>query len=622
MKRWIWFGCFLLAALLAPLPALAQQTAVPLGNSVPSGAPYGYYEYLPDGYSSTSGEWPVVVFLHGLGETGNGTTQLSRVLALGLPKSIDQSEDYPFLVISPQSPGEWNVGDLDAMIEYVKSNYRVDPDRIYLTGISLGGGGTWNYAKAHPEKLAAILPISGSPTVPDGSRLEEVPTWAFHAWSDGITAAQGSIDWVDAIAGAIADTSPTDVMASYPGSPTALDRTALYNVGTGWTWHDGIPQVTGGHPRLTLYKDAEHVNLWMRVYGNQTVWDWLLAQDRHSPCDSRTELIVPEDVGAASGYFPMGQAFDAQPRASSACEPLGGSGGSDAPALSGNVGYIDFGPDWETVRITSTWTRYRTWTFGDQKPYEEVWWDDDTDGINDSGLDETEINFNSAQDIEAGLSEPWVRDSDVSLNEDPVTPRERYLLLRAPASMTDRAKEYAILGYTDDDDEDDLPLQLIEPAGAGTASGSIYFPMDDAFDAQPTLNESNEPENGGGDQAPYLANRAGYIDFGPEWYKVRITATWTRYRTWSMDDQTPYEELWWDDDTDSTNDSGLDETEVNFNTAQDLATGMTEPWLRDRNLNVPVIPQARYLLCRSPANMTDRAEEYAIVGFIDPDATP
>src|SRR5262245_17892942 len=175
MRKWISFGCSLLAALLAPLSASAQQAAKTLGTT---GAPYGYYEYLPDGYSGQD-EWPVVVFLHGAGETGNGTTQLSRVLALGVPKNIEDGEDYPFLAISPQSPGEWDAANIDAMIEFVKSNYRVDPDRIYLTGISLGGGGTWNYAKAHPEKLAAILPICGSPSVPDGSRLEEVATWAF-----------------------------------------------------------------------------------------------------------------------------------------------------------------------------------------------------------------------------------------------------------------------------------------------------------------------------------------------------------------------------------------------------------------------------------------------------------
>jgi poly(3-hydroxybutyrate) depolymerase len=615
------FACF-------PLSVSAEQTAVPLGTS---DAPYGYYVYLPEGYNPTEGEWPLVVFLHGMGVTGDGSSnQLSRVLNEGLPYNIANGEDYPFLAISPQTASDWDAATLDALVELAKSQYRVDPDRIYFTGASLGGGGVWNYAKAHPEKLAAIVPISGSPTVEEGSRLIHLPTWAFHAWGDSNsgTPPSGSIAWVDDIAKAMSGTT-SNVMASYPGTftgPPSLgntsdqDRTASYHVNTGtWSWQTGVPQGLDGQPNLTLYKDTAH-DTWTRTYANENVWDWLLAQERDSgACDSRTRLIVPAGAGVAgSGYFPMEAAFDAQPRTSSACEPLGGTGGSDAPAFTGRVGYIDFGPDWQNVRITATWTRYRAWSSDPQTPYAELWWDDDTDAVNDSGLDENNLNFNSAPVLNTGPADLWVRDSD--RRDDPITPQARYLLARTPSTMTDRAKEYAILGYTEIDEE------LIVPASAGTASGSIYFPMDYAFDGQPTLNSAKAPEGGtGGDQAPYLSDRVGYIDFGPEWYKVRIKSTWTQYRTWSFDDhaQTPYAELWWDDDTDSVNDSGLDETAVNFNTAQSLNTGTTEPWLQDRDLSAnPVAPQARYLLCRSHSNMTGRAKEYAIIGFIDPNATP
>ncbi len=161
-------------------------------------------------------------------------------------------------------------------------------------------------------------------------------------------------------------------------------------------------------------------------------------------------------------------------------------------------------------------------------------------------------------------------------------------------------------------------LRVITPAGAGAATGSSYFPMQFAFDAQPTLNSAGQPVGGtGGSDAPYYASRVGYIDFGPDWSKVRIHATWTRYRVSSVGDQTPYAELWWDDDVDTVNDSGFTETRVNFNTAQDLATGSQEPWLRDRDLSAaPVTPRARYLLCRTPPVMTNRAKEYALVGSL------
>lgn len=159
--------------------------------------------------------------------------------------------------------------------------------------------------------------------------------------------------------------------------------------------------------------------------------------------------------------------------------------------------------------------------------------------------------------------------------------------------------------------------QVLTPAGAGKATGINYFPMEFAFDAQPTLNSAGQPVGGtGGKDAPYYADRVGYIDFGAEWNKVRITATWTRYRASSLGNQTPYAQLWWDDDIDTVNDSGLTESNVNFNTAQGLNTGSTEPWLRDRDLSAnPVIPRARYLLCRTPTTMTNRAKEYAIVGW-------
>lgn len=159
--------------------------------------------------------------------------------------------------------------------------------------------------------------------------------------------------------------------------------------------------------------------------------------------------------------------------------------------------------------------------------------------------------------------------------------------------------------------------QVLTPSAAGAATGSSYFPMQFAFDAQPTLNSAGQPEGGtGGSDAPYYANRVGYIDFGPDWSKVRISATWTRYRVSSIGDQTPYAELWWDDDVDTVNDSGLTESALNFNTARGLATGSQEPWIQDRDLSAsPVTPRARYLLCRTPSVMTNRAKEYALIGW-------
>lgn len=331
-------------------------------------------------------------------------------------------------------------------------------------------------------------------------------------------------------------------------------------------------------------------------------------------------IITPYAAGKASdgSYFPLEHAFDSTNIAwdSSANEPIGDGGTSDAPYYANRVGFIDFGPDWSNIRITSTWTKYRPSSNGDQTPFIEVWWDDDTDSVNDSNLIETEINFNSAQALSTGSTSPWVRDSDVS--DHPVTPKARYLMLRSPDPMTNRAMEYAIVGWVEAPGNE--TLQLITPAASGVATGSAHYPLENAFDDQPQFDDFYgvpEGEHTGND-APAYKSRVGYIDFGSDWSKVRIVSTWTQYRKSSNGDQTPYEQLWWDDDTDTVNDSGFAETRINFNTAQNLSTGASTPWIQDfHDESNPVIPQARYLLLRSSDDMSNRAMEYAIVGWID-----
>src|SRR5690606_27131643 len=127
----------------------------------------------------------------------------------------------------------------------------------------------------------------------------------------------------------------------------------------------------------------------------------------------------------------------------------------------GRAGYIDFGPDYDKVRILSTWTQYRGSGNGDQTPYVELWRDDDIDGTNDSELTVTSITFNSAVGLNTGSTTPWVQDSDVSSN--PVIPQARYLILRAPDPITKRAMEYAIVGWIDENDNgiQDVPASTI-----------------------------------------------------------------------------------------------------------------------------------------------------------------
>ena len=168
-------------------------------------------------------------------------------------------------------------------------------------------------------------------------------------------------------------------------------------------------------------------------------------------------------------------------------------------------------------------------------------------------------------------------------------------------------------------------IGILTPLGAGVATGSLHFPLQGAFDGQPAWDEVAQSPTGGvgGEIAPAYGDRYGYIDFGPNYADTRITGTWTQYRAWSGGDHTPYVALWWDDDTDNINDNGVTETRLNFNSAVGLPHGSAPLWVEDTYHEVsPITPPARYLVCKSPAVMTSRAQEYAIVGFVQGQAPP
>lgn len=162
--------------------------------------------------------------------------------------------------------------------------------------------------------------------------------------------------------------------------------------------------------------------------------------------------------------------------------------------------------------------------------------------------------------------------------------------------------------------------QIITPVAAGGATGSAYFPLQNAFDATPAwdANASEVTGAAGAAWGPGYTNRHGYIDFGPNYDEIHIMETWTRYRTFSGGSHPGYVEMWWDDDKDTVNDSGLTETRLNFNNAQGMPHLETELWFRDKRVNElgGAIPKKRYLIIKSSGTYADRAQEYAIVGYL------
>lgn len=164
-------------------------------------------------------------------------------------------------------------------------------------------------------------------------------------------------------------------------------------------------------------------------------------------------------------------------------------------------------------------------------------------------------------------------------------------------------------------------LKILTPYDYGQV-GFGYFPMEFAFDGQPTWDATlqNPVAGGGAKRAPYYSERYGYIDFGPNFSKVRIAEGWTQYRAWSgLKDNSPYTEVWWDDDLDLVND-GIYESVINFNSAPQLVHMRESQWVQDFDFGEAAFtPPARYLLLKSPADMTQRAMEYVLVGYEEED---
>jgi hypothetical protein len=164
-----------------------------------------YLQYLPKDYNSNSNNYPIVISLHGIKEKGNTETSVWAVDNLGLPKYVTQGSHYPFILISPQlktTMGKWTGDYIIQVLNYVKTYLRVDPSRIYLTGMSLGGGGVWTVATAYPNVFASILPIcSGYNVTSQAGNIgnADLPTWGFHGDADAIVSESVTINMVNAI---------------------------------------------------------------------------------------------------------------------------------------------------------------------------------------------------------------------------------------------------------------------------------------------------------------------------------------------------------------------------------------------------------------------------------------
>jgi predicted peptidase len=158
-----------------------------------------YLLYLPKEYGVQDRKWPLIYYLHG--GMGRGD-DLERLKWYPLVKMAEQNDSLPFIILTPQCPmgATWTDTELlIALLDEILSNYAVDPDRVYLTGYSMGGSGVWYLAYEYPDRFAAIAPMAGIGNKFWASRLKDMPIWVFHGAQDTTIAVLETIDMVRAL---------------------------------------------------------------------------------------------------------------------------------------------------------------------------------------------------------------------------------------------------------------------------------------------------------------------------------------------------------------------------------------------------------------------------------------
>jgi predicted peptidase len=206
-----------------------------LRATVPRTYDLSYWLHRPERLAEPS---PLVLFLHGAGERGD---DLDLVAVHGPPKQAKAGRSLPFMLAAPHCPADswwsWQLEALDALLDDLLKAHPIDPSRVYLTGLSMGGMGVWELAARYPDRFAALVPICGSAGPWLAGRVAGLPVWAFHNEDDQAVPVTGT-------------TKIIEVLRKHDG-----DVRATINP-------------TGGH-------DA-----WTAAYDDPALYDWLLRQRR------------------------------------------------------------------------------------------------------------------------------------------------------------------------------------------------------------------------------------------------------------------------------------------------------------------------------------------------------
>ena len=198
---------------------------------------YKYLSYVPSDYDKDAAKhWPLLIFLHGSGERGDDLKMLNK---WGPLTWVGPAHPEPMIIIEPQCPEDqwWDPVRVARLIDQISAQKRVDPKRVYLTGLSMGGYGTLEFAATYPQRVTAIASLSGGENPGLAPRLKDIPSWFFH--------------------GAVDDTVP-------PSSSIELAH-AL--------------QKLGAPAELTIYSGVGH-DKWDMTYNHPALYSWFLSQSK------------------------------------------------------------------------------------------------------------------------------------------------------------------------------------------------------------------------------------------------------------------------------------------------------------------------------------------------------
>lgn len=239
-------------------PADAQSRPAPASRDpqLKRQDPMPHLLYLPPGYGEDGGgkRWPLVLFLHGSGESGH---DLERVKKHGPPKLVGEGRQFPFILVSPQTDHGWKADELGSLLDSIEARYAVDRSREYVTGLSMGGFGTWNLLAAFPNRFAGAVMICGGGNPEAAERIKDTPLWVVHGERDTVVPIARSQACVEAI------------------------------------------ERLGAKVRFTRYPDATH-DSWTQTYSNPRVYRWLLEQRRPAPAAATAPSTAPAETGGPS----------------------------------------------------------------------------------------------------------------------------------------------------------------------------------------------------------------------------------------------------------------------------------------------------------------------------------